>query len=217
MLGGTLRGEAQHSHTGLFDTGDVFGSLRRDNGNLGQLVLVGVRVGGAVGEDHHAVLSPLLVLEDHDEGTGDDGNAGEGLHNLEGGTEDVARRILSTSHFAIHFLILDKKGSQVQRILHQLHRFVHLHALALTDFAKHLGIELLFRVVLRVDDGGAADVLQSEFGGFAVNHFGVAQKDNLCDFLSDDAVGGLEGSVFLAFSQDDTPVVLAGVFFDLVN
>ena len=202
MLGGTLGGEAQHGHTRFFDASDVLGGLGRDDGNLGQLVLVGVRVGGAVGENHHAVLSPLLVLENHDEGTGNDGHAGEGLHNLEGRTKDIAGRILGTGHFAVHLFVLDEQGGKVKRILHQLHGLVHLHALALADFAKHLGIELLLRVVLRVDNGGLSDVLQS---------------DDLSDFLSDDTVGCLEGSVFLAFSQDDTPIILAGVFLDLIN
>ena len=161
------------------------------HGNLGELVLVGVRVGGTVGEDHHTVVTPLLVLEAHDEGAGNHGDTGQGLHDLEGGTEHIAGGVLCASDLAVNVLVLDEQGGQVERILDFLEGLFHRHTFVLADFVQHVGVEILLGVVHRVDDVSLRDVFQTPFGSFGLDGGLVAQKRDVGVAVFDDDVGSL--------------------------
>ena len=94
VLGAALCGEAEDGDTGVFKSGYSLGGLCGNNGYLTQFFSSGAGGGGTVGEDKHAVLAVGGVFENHDESTADDADAGQGLDNLESGTEQSASPFL---------------------------------------------------------------------------------------------------------------------------
>ena len=81
------------------------------------------------------------------------------------------------------------------------------HALGFTQFVKQVGIFLFVGVVLRVDDTGLVDVLQTELGGHLFDLLGRADEDDIGDAVSQKAIGGFQGTGFVTLGEHNALLV----------
>jgi hypothetical protein len=109
------------------------GGVGRRDGDVGEFVGVGVRVHRAVAVDQHP------IAQQHEETTRHDRGAGARLHELEGRSDRVGRRVGRTRHHAVGESLLHHHRAEVTDVGHDVAGLVERDALVAAQLVVALG------------------------------------------------------------------------------
>ena len=187
---------------------ELGGGARGGHGDVGQLLGGGVGVDGAVAEGPHA------VLHRHEEDGGDDGDAGGGLDDLEGGDDRVRGRVGSARDHAVGVAHVDHHGAEVGHVGDLLAGLLEGDALLGAQARELFGVALEVGGVVHGDDLGGAQV-EAELAGALGDIVGLAHEGDVGDAGGEDLGGSLQDAVVVGLGQDDTPAVGAGALDEI--
>ena len=207
-LAGAVGGVAQEGNLGV--NAEDLGGLGGLNGDLHQLILVGLDVDGAVGHSQHLVLAGSGGT-DHNEAGGHDLVARLGLDDLQSGTDRIGGGVGSAAQQSVGIAHLHQHGAEVIGLRERL-AAVLLGHLALAEL-YHQGHHLVH--VGKgggVDDDGAANVEAGLLGG-RLNLGLIAHQNGGQERTGQQTGGSLQNAGIGALGEDD----LAGMRLQLVD
>ena len=207
-LAGAQGGVAQEGNLGV-DAEDLGGSGGLQ-GDLHQLILVGLDVDGAVTHGQDLAVTGSGGTDQNEAG-GDDLAAGLGLDNLQGGTDSVGGGIGGAAQQSVGVAHLHQHGAKVVG----LHQSVAALLLGHFAFAElHHGGDHLVHVLKGggIDDDGAADV-EADILGDLLDLLGVADQDGGQEGTGQQAGGSLQDAGVSALGEHD----LAGMSLQLFD
>ena len=165
------------------------------DGDIGQLLGVGVQVDCTVGEDGH------MVSEAHEEGPGDEGGIRFGLDDLEGGTDCIGCGVDGTGDQAIGPAHDDQHGAEVGGIGQLLTCLVGGHSLLGSEFTEFIGHGFQDTLVVHGLEGGLVKTGQPQLLAACQDGILFADDDQIDDVAGQQVVGGLDDAVLASLRQ----------------
>ena len=200
-------GIGEHGHPG-FDI-EHGGGVRRADGDLGQLLGIGVRVDGAVTKDQDP------GVEAHEKDAGDQAGPGPGLDNLESRPDGVLGGVGGAGDHPRRQVVIHHEGPEIIAVQHQVLGHLPGDPLVLAQFIISLGELGAPGRGGGVDDGGAAE-LQAEGGG-VVEYGLVVAKDGEPDAAAaQDDIRGPQDALVITLRQHNTALGLPGALEEIV-
>jgi hypothetical protein len=210
-LGAATGGVAEHG-----DAGDAAGELTAElggfDGDAGELFDVGVGDDAAVGEDEEAFVAVVAIGDLEDHAAGDAFDSGQGLDELEEGTQDAAGGGGGASDEAVGLAVLEHHGAEVIGVGDDLDGVGLGDAAVAVELFEAFDEEGKVFGFFGVDDVDAAQGGVDFFGGF-FDFVAFAEEDGDAEFAFDVLDGSGNDVGLGAIGEDDT----LGVAFEFIK
>ena len=165
--------------------------------DFGELLGIGVKVDGTVGEHGD------MVLETHQERSGYQRCSWLGLDDLQGRTHGIGRGVDGTGHEAVRHAHHHKHGAEIAVIGQLFARLLFGHAFLGAQLAqlRHHGFQHRF-IILGLEFR-LAKRFQSQFLTTGENGVFVSDDDQIDDVAFQQIIGGFDDAILVALRQHD--------------